>query len=206
MVRVGQVCMRSWISRMDPFRTRYGNGAASEREASRLPFSITRISSPAARELRLHELRQLAMRSLHAAEERGRMPPPCTYGMRSAASLSRDELQREVAGLCRTCERRRARMGSRETPRAPSARVGHAHTHTGQGTSHVHVVPQSSRAGHHSVPGKWHDCLRRAHPPHPAHPASSAAHGCALKSPIPRGGAFLWGYPVESPVARSPIA
>ena len=128
------------------------------------------------------------------------------YGMRSAASLSRGELQREVAGLCRTCERRRARMGSRETPRAPPARVGHAHTHTGQGTSHVHVVPQSSRAGHHSVPGKWHDCLRRAHPPHPAHPASSAAHGCALKSPIPRGGAFLWGYPVESPVARSPIA
>jgi hypothetical protein len=27
-----------------------------------------------------------------------------------------------------------------------------------QGTSHVHVVPKSSRAGHHSVPGKWHDC------------------------------------------------
>lgn len=55
------------------------------------------------------------------------------YGMRSAASLSRGELQREVAGHCRTCERRRARMGSRETLRAPPARVGHAHTHTAPG-------------------------------------------------------------------------
>jgi len=145
MVRVGQVCMRSWISRMDhgmdpfPFSVRVRSrwacrwGCLSEREASRLPFSITLISSPAARELRLHELRLLAMRSLHDAEERGRMPPPCTYGMRSAASLSRGELQREVAGLCRTCERRRARMGSRETLRAPPARVGHAHTHTAPG-------------------------------------------------------------------------
>ena len=145
MVRVGLRCAcdhgsRGWTMGWTHFRFPYVygldghvDGAASEREVSRLPFSITLISSPAARELRLHELRLLAMRYLHDAEERGRMPPPCTYGMRSAASLSRGELQREVAGHCRTCERRRARMGSRETLRAPPARVGHAHTHTAPG-------------------------------------------------------------------------
>jgi len=135
------------------------DGAASEREASRLPFSSTRISSPAARELRLHELRLLAMRSLHDAEERGRMPPPCTvwYAVCRVA----------LPGV--SCSARWP--GSAEHARGD----GHAwdlarlfvlprhalatRTRTQrQGTSHVHVVPKSSRAGHHSVPGKWHDC------------------------------------------------
>ena len=142
-------------------RTAYGNGAASEREASRLPFSITRISSPAARELRLHELRQLAMRSLHAAEERGRMPPPMVCGLHHLwyavchLALSRCELEREVAGLCRSCETGTHGI-SRDSSRPPSARWPRAHAHSEHGTSHV--VPQSSRAGQHSVPVKWHVC------------------------------------------------